>query len=326
LVDLVLRKFVVDWEWQREYCQYHLYELPTHLRVALISYLVTYTREGVSLRDLQTVLLPPPDVPEYLDDPALAPSAMNDSFRHLDLSGSLGRSLRLRDLSDLLVPPEHAPTDPQESWEDAPEQPPSHIPRPLLPNLTHLSLALDPTAGTTSTISWRHLLSFAAHLQGLTHLSLAFWPEPTLTPNAQLATVLSPQGRAIQYGGTGFYSHSLDDDWIEAVSILRRLSRSLYGLEYLDLTGCGAWYPALWASAGEGGEEMVDWVGAWGKVGVLVLFPGYELGGEAGVEETARYWEVVDSAKRVERHVRAQRKGRGRWLGVETCRRPGELG
>jgi hypothetical protein len=158
----------------------------------------------------------------------------------------------------------------------------------------------------------------------LTHLSLAFWPEPTLTPNAKLVSVVSPQtGGAVQYGGTGPYSHSLDDDWAEQVLVLRRLSRSLYGLEYLDLTGCGDWFPALWASAGEG--DTVDWTGAWGKIATLAMFPGYRLGEDAGLAETARYWEFVDYARRLERHVRTRRAGKGRFVTVETCRRPGEL-
>ncbi|KAL2262204.1 hypothetical protein VTK26DRAFT_2162 [Humicola hyalothermophila] len=363
LMDMALRRLVLDWEWQRTYCQYHLYELPTHLRVALISYLVTYAPEGVSLRDLQAVLLPPPDVPEYADDPDLAPSVVNESFRHLDLSGSLGRSLKLRELTDLLFPPQRDPADAhlQESW-DAPDPAADDTllvrSRPLLPNLTHLSLALSPqpVSGThhhhhhhqqqqqqQPRVSWRHLLALASHLPQLTHLSLAHWPEPTLTPNARLAAVVDPRtGRAIPYGGTGFYSHSLDGDWAEAVLLLRRLSRCLYGLEWLELTGCGAWFPALWGRAGGvGGEEgdgdgdgngdgdgdgvMVDWRGAWGKIDTLVLFPGYELEEGAGVADTATYWEIVDWARRVERHVRAQRAGKGRFITVETCKRPGEL-
>ena len=321
LMDMVLRRFALDWEWQRLYCQYHLYELPTRLRIALVVYLGTYAQEGVSLRDLQAVLLPPPDVPEYQNDPALAPSVMNESFSYLDVSGSVGRSLKLRELSDLLFPREAEDMGVQNSW-DEPEQAPANIPRALLPNLTHLSLALDPEC--PHAVSWRHLLAFATHLSGLTHLSLAFWPEPNLTPNAQLATVVSPQtGRAVQYGGTGPYSHSLDDDWEEQVLVLRRLSRSLYGLEYLDLTGCGAWFPALWATAGEG--DTVDWAGAWGKLATLVMYPGYQLREDAEPDETSRYWEFVDYAKRVGAHVRSRRAGKGRFLTVETCKRPGEL-
>ncbi|KAH6634557.1 hypothetical protein B0J18DRAFT_24043 [Chaetomium sp. MPI-SDFR-AT-0129] len=322
LIDMVLRRFVLDWEWQRTYCQYHLYELPTHLRVSLLIYLAMYTSEGVSLRDLQAVLLPPPDVPEYWEDPDLAPSTVNDDFHCLDLTGSIGRSIKLRELSTLLFPPNLEPIDPQDSW-DTPDQFSKDVPRSIVPNLTHLSLALDPASSPA--ISWRQLLSFATHLPGLTHLSLAFWPEPSLTPNAKLATVISPHtGGTLQYGGTGPYSHSLDGNWEEQVLVLRRLSKSLYGLEYLDLTGCGEWYPALWSSAGEG--DTVDWTGAWGKISTLEMYPGYTLKDDAEDAERARYWEMVDCTQQLERHIRASRAGKGRFITIETVKRSGPGG
>lgn len=347
LVDMVLRRFVFDWEWQRSYCRDYLYGLPTHLRVALLAYLVTHTRDGVSLADLQAVLLPPPDLgPPDQDEryPQIPPSIANGSFRHLDLSNSLGRSLRLRELSDLLFPPQPTSTAaPVDSWDSVADDdndddcggsnPTPSVPLPLLPNLTHLSLALCPDVAPSSLPSWRHLLSLATHLPNLTHLSLAFWPEPTLTPNARLATVVSPQtGRAVPYGGTGPYSHSLDNDWAEAVLVLRRLSRSLYGLEYLDVTGCASWAPALWATAsvvdGVGGEDegdAVNWAGAWGKIEKVVMYPGYRLREDAGVAETERYWSVVGHARTLERHVRAQREGKGRFFAVDTAKREVEV-
>ncbi|KAK4130205.1 hypothetical protein BT67DRAFT_430112 [Trichocladium antarcticum] len=337
---MALRKFALDWEWQREYCQYHLYELPTHLREALVSYLVTYANEGVSIRDLQALLLPPPDIPEYLNDPALAPSTMNDAFHHLDLSTCPGRSLKLRDLTDLLFPWQPhppAPPNPQESWDDEDDDKavPSPwvvpVPQALLPNLTHLSLALLPGPDIPPPVSWRHLLTLASRLPGLTHLSLAHWPHPTLTPNARRAAAaaaaaaagaasLSPLHHPGRLDGEG-----LAGDGADAVSVLRRLSRSLYGLEFLDVTGCGGWFSAFWAAddvagGGDGGdgEPGVDWVGAWGKVATVVMLPGFEIGQEAEASEAARYWEVVGWARRVERHVRAQRRGRGRGVVVET--------
>ncbi|KAL1841994.1 hypothetical protein VTJ49DRAFT_6237 [Mycothermus thermophilus] len=343
LLDMVLRRFATDWEWQRAYNHYHLYEIPTHLRVALVAYLAAHHPAGVSLRDLRAILLPPPDVPEYLQDPDLSPAIVNATFTHLDLSSSLLRSLRLKELTDFLSPPQPSVPEVQDSW-DAPD-PTLSLPPSILPNLTHLSLALDPSVPGTALISWRHLLTLASHLSGtLTHLSLAFWPEPSLTPRARatVAGVVSPvTGRTVAYGGTGPYSHSLDGDWSEQVLVLRRLSRALYGLEWLDLTGCGAWWRALWESvplvdalvdditgAGREGDgpsaTAVDWVGAWGKVTTLVMFPGYRLSEEAGAAERARYWEIVDHARRVERHVRACRAGKGRFLTVETCEREEE--
>lgn len=137
-----------------------------------------------------------------------------------------------------------------DSWEDssssspspppAPEGlPPAPLPSPpLFPNLTYLSLACCPQP------SWRSLLSpsLLENLAHLTHLDLAYWPQPSLTPNAALARVVGPAGD-VEYSATGMYSAS-DGDWSEATSILRRLGRSCRGLVWLGLEGC-RWIQAL---------------------------------------------------------------------------------
>lgn len=111
--------------------------------------------------------------------------------------------------------------------------------------------------------------------------------------------------------------------------MLRRLSRAWYRLEWLDLRGCGGWWEALWGVSrgpmgdldqdgvethGEGGEvgDRVDWRVDWGKVETVVLGLEEERGKFPvdGVEE------VVEKGKRLERHVRGVRKGRGRWFAV----------
>jgi len=97
--------------------------------------------------------------------------------------------------------------------------------------------------------------------------------------------------------------------------VLRRLSKSLYELEHLDLTGCGDWSEALFSSSG---HDSVDWVGDWGKITTVLLHPGYRLAEAAGVAEIAKYRDLVQSAERVERHITAKRAGRGRFITVET--------
>lgn len=322
-MDIVLRKLAEDWEFQRSYNRYYLYSLPNHLKVALITYLGIWYGNGVSSADLRAILLPCVD-DETQDDEEHDSSIANEDIAHLDLTGSLGRDLKLRELSDLLFPtaspksPHPIQTELQESW-DAPasQAASSAIPRPLLPNITHLSLAINPKHA--SAVSWRHLLSFAAHFPTLTHLSLAYWPEPSLTPNAKLASFVVASGtgssRTVQYGGTGPYSHSLDGDWSEAVLVLRRLSKSLYGLEWLDLTGCGAWATALMATVE---HDFVDWAGDWGKIGTVLLYPGYKLGADAGQSETEAYQKDVGLAAKLVRYVRGRRAGRGRPIDVET--------
>lgn len=319
-MDLVLRRFASDWEFLETYCQYYLYDMPTHIRIALVRCVSLHSGEGISISDLRSILLPPPIDPEDENPPVEDdPSSVNESFTHLDLTGSSGRSLKLRDLSDLLWPPQLESVDLPDSW-DAPDEESAAssasiagVPRPLLPNLTHLSLALDPEYPPS--ISWRHLLAFASRQTNLTHLSLAFWPEPNLTPNAKIASVVTREGRVIQYGGTGPYSHSLDNDWSEAVMVVSRLSRSLYELEYLDLTGCASWSPALWVSAD---HNTVDWVGYWGKISTILLYPGHQLPEDASIAETREYSQWREYATRLERHVRSRRAGQGRFITVET--------
>ncbi|CAK7264471.1 hypothetical protein SEPCBS119000_001003 [Sporothrix epigloea] len=368
LVDLVLRRIVQEWDVQKHYNQHYFIYIQGFLRAALITYLGQQSKDvtdkGVSIKDLRTLLLhpllpsteadsdPPLNQADEIadagketelsgtdDDPGggnlTVSSSPNEDFSYLDLTWSVGRSVSIRELSDLLFPQAAARLDVVDSW-DAPGRQVS-LPRPLLPNLTHLSLALVPEQSPSS-VSWRQLLSFASHLPMLTHLSLAYWPEPTLTPNAKLATVDSPLGRRFQYSGTGAYSHSLDNDWAEAVLLVRKLSKALYGLEYLDLTGCVSWLPALMHNVDNG---QVDWVGNWGKIKTLVvnygvaneydrlaeedlraaqaedqpeLLPGWSAALHLG--EVARRVNAASEARLVEDHIRQQRAGRGRFITV----------
>lgn len=312
LIDISLRSIAIDWEYQRVYNQYYLYSLPSHLRAALIAYLGVWHEPGVSLQDLKSLLLPPPADEGYGNEPPPSPSTLNGDIQHFDLTGALGRLLKLRELSDLLFPPVPGETRDslQDSW-DTPEQLPIHL--PLLPTLTHLSLSIDPQ--NSSSVSWKQLLAFSSHLPRLTHLSLAYWPEPSLTPNAKFASVVTASGRMVQYGGTNPYSHSLDGDWSEAISVLRRLSRNLYGLEYLDLTGCASWNQALTRTAE---HDFVDWSGHWGKITTLILRSGFSRPSDNRSAEADKYTETIMAGRRVERHIRSQRAGKGRWITVET--------
>ncbi|KAK0744115.1 hypothetical protein B0T18DRAFT_329791, partial [Schizothecium vesticola] len=309
LMDVVLKQFAVDWDFQREYNHYLLYDLPTHVRMSLVAYLSLLRPDGVSLDDLRVLLLPPQDD----SDPSssLHPTLANDTFTHLDLTNALAHpTLTLPSLSKFLFPPSPSPS-PQDSWDDDPPTLPA-LTTTLLPALTHLSLEILPSHSST-TASWRHLLAFVARAPHLTHLSLAYWPRPCLTPGAELAAVVGPHGREVAYSGTGPYSHTLDGDYSESILLLRRLSKALYSLEFLDLTGCGEWAAALWMSTtGEGGGECVDWVGDWGKVERVRLGPGYELGEGAGGEEREAWEGLVRVGRVLEREVRGRRRGRGR--------------
>jgi hypothetical protein len=122
----------------------------------------------------------------------------------------------------------------------------------------------------------------------------------------------SPYGKDIQYGGTNYYSHSLDDDFREAASILKRLANRTYNLEYLDLEGCADWLQALrWT-----GEEGIDWSSQWLKMKTLHIPCGYVLG------EDSEYWEVDKFTGDFRKMNLIQRFipraiGKGRWIEVE---------
>ncbi|CEI40314.1 hypothetical protein FVEN_g1758 [Fusarium venenatum] len=310
LIDIVLQKLAHEWDIHRMYNQYHLYFVPNHLKAALIRYVGITSQNGLSLSDLKIILLPPPDT--FGDDELDSPTASNLEVNYLDLSGSACRSIRLKDVSDLLFPvrDQEPAIELQESW-DVSEAIPSP-PRSLLPNLTHLSLALHPQHASSA--SWKHLLALSSKLTTLTHLSLAFWPDPCLTPRSRLATVSSQQGRRIPYGGTNLYSHAIDHDWSEALLVLRTLSRNLYSLEFLDLTGCCSWFHALMA---ETGHDFVNWADHWGKITELHLYAGWTPGPSTLQSEKEKVIEAVQTARNVEKHIRTMRAGKGRFIVVE---------
>ncbi|KAH8681364.1 hypothetical protein BX600DRAFT_446377 [Xylariales sp. PMI_506] len=315
-IDILLRRIAATWQTQKQLERFYLYTLPSRVRCALLYYLTKSCQPGVTITDLELILSGPADSEfvEYgLDKPDIG--GLNKDIVDLDLSYSIGQTVSLKSLSDLLFPADAPAEDEvQDSW-DAPEL--LRGPSSLLPGLTRLSLAIAP--GYAQAAPWRQLLSLSTKLSTLTHLNLSFWPTPSTTPNALFAKVVSPvTGRATSYGGTNLYSHALDDDWSEAISILKRLSKALYSLEYLDLTGCADWSPALWKEAdGDFTTVLVDWVGDWGKVTTLRLGAGV-VSDLDSAPDISRHLECKRAALRLERHIREQRAGRGRFISVDA--------
>ncbi|KAK6430893.1 hypothetical protein LTR95_012947 [Oleoguttula sp. CCFEE 5521] len=169
-----------------------------------------------------------------------------DAVATLDLAGLIGHSnLILTRLTRLLSNhrTSQAVSDIAiESWDasEASDTLQSQIvtPSPFL-NLTRLCLSHPP-----SNALWRDLLSLTRQTPKLTHLSLAYWPRPTLTPNLVTTTVTTRTGQEVHAGGSHFYS-DLDHDLAEPASLLRLLSHNLLQLKWLDLEGCTQWLPAL---------------------------------------------------------------------------------
>ncbi|KAA8564298.1 hypothetical protein EYC84_011242 [Monilinia fructicola] len=213
----------------------------------------------------------------------------NDDFFRLDLGGSIGRSISLKQLSTLL-------TTTTINKETIPRSLPA-----IIPHLTHLSLSHPP-----STISWPRLLALTPHLKTLTHLSLAYWPLPSLTPNSSTTFFESPIAgrRDIQYGASNMYSRTLDGDFSESALVLKKLANGVYGLEYLDLEGCIEWILALEDANG------VDWGNQWRRLSTLIL--------RSGMRRDVLDSEMPDFEAWSEKEKHVYRKGISDGLSVET--------
>lgn len=179
-----------------------------------------------------------------------------------------------------------------ESWEEAAEE--TAVVQPVLaaklqiPHFTNLSRLSLAHPGQWA--SWPDLLRLSPHLSKISHLSLAYWPRPSTTPNASTTSMVSNH-TSVALGGSHFYS-DLDDDWHEAANILRRFSINTYSLQWLDLEGCN-WLKALsWrsgfvpSSPTPGGQESEawqiqsmspgpDWNDAWRRIVYLNVFQGW---------------------------------------------------
>lgn len=318
LRDMCLRTMAREWEFVQEYEKNNLVDLPVGLRMRLLSNISIYgPDDGIGFEGLRNLLLPPPpnlaDESDYEDFDA---GRVNNEFFRLDISGAMGNSLSFKQLAELLQKPSAATSDLEErSWEENLSLGTLSAP---IPHLTHLSLSHP-----AQTVSWKSLLAFSKHIPTLTHLSLAFWPVPSLAPNAKTAVVQSRYGRDVQYGGTNYYSHSLDNDFREASEMLRRLAGRLYGLEYLDLSGCADWLRALRWGAGSGDDRGIDWGGQWLKLRTLKIYSGIVL------EEESEYCDLVQFIQAYKEAVATEEmlgwwmresKGKGRrmnWIEVQ---------
>ena len=257
LVHTALKTLAMNWDWHVHYDQYYLATIPVRCKEALLWYIACYSPAGTDKAGLALL---------FLNDTELEDATGVDELTHLDLSTSLGHRLKLKQLKDLLggkktVSAREESSDVvPESW-DTPDllDIPSSLPR--FHSLTHLSLSHPNNAAT-----WKGLLDVAPDLITITHLSLAYWPTPTISPNSATAYRMTPQGN-VNFGASSFYS-AFDNDWTEAASILRRLSKSTYCLKWLDLTGCFPWVQAL-------KYDLIDWCGAWRALETIKIGQGY---------------------------------------------------
>jgi hypothetical protein len=228
-------------------------ELPLRLRTRLLSY-VGFYGPAIST-DVLEALLGGDDAVTYLDLAGLV------GHSNLSLSRIVKFSKKALPKSDF-VPLKETILDSWDQDDTLEAALAQSLPVSRFAQLSYLSLSHPPSG-----ISWRDLLSLSKQTPALTHLSLAFWPRPTLTPNLTTATVSSQHSPDVTAGGSHFYS-GLDQDMSEPASILRQLSSSLLCLQWLDLEGCAEWIPALAAHSGSslptipGTEAFAD---GWSK-------------------------------------------------------------
>ena len=270
LLELTLRRIATDWDFHTQYDQYYLATLPVRYRELLLRYIALLSPHGIDCSSLEAL---------FWDETELEDATGAEDLIRLDVSTSIGRSLSLKELKTFFTLPlvpqlgdsSTKTPDDLSTADNVPEEWDTKIPTcPSLPrfhSITHLSLAHPP-----SNISWSTLLStLLPHPpQALTHLSLAFWPFPTLTPNSLTAYTTTPMG-PVQAGGSGFYS-IYDSNWTECASIMRRVAKFTSGLQWLDLTGCWPWIEAL--ASGGADDNAFDWAVLWTRLDTLCIGQG----------------------------------------------------
>jgi hypothetical protein len=392
LQHIILKSMASNLDWHIEYDSIYLTRLPVRLKQTLLSYIGIYGCTEAERSSENNLMRRARRLPvaehtlQYLfgEDPELSTELdVQDESQEvtgLDLAGLLGYASSTKNLFKTLSKSERVsksdaaqqkPDETPDSWDLAAVDQrlllaltDSRLDKPIagprFMNLARLSLSLSGVADPLRLgPTWRDLLALAPHLSRLSFLSLAYWPTPTLTPHAAktysiLKNPISASIPGVSYGGSNMYT-SMDGEWAEAAGLLRRLSRELYCLQWLDLTGCGEWFNALLV------DGSAEWNQAWRGVEYLGLEVGWvpvrpeeemapcplpSIGEQATHDseeaethrdwdnrierkryyyrrEAERYKEVYATAQSIAVHVRTMRKGKGgKWITVELGKSP----
>ncbi|KAF3482757.1 tafazzin [Arthroderma uncinatum] len=338
LLHTTLRTMATHWDWHLLYDGTFLSTLPMHIRQLLLTYISVYTDHpsmGVSMKGLE---------PLFTTHDQESSSNDRAEVTRLDLGFSLGYWLNIKQLSRELkgnIPMDKEKAPVPASWEEEADletttPAPGQLDFAAMNNLRYLSLA----SPAPDAASWVSLLKLLPHLPTLTHLSLAYWPVPTLKPNSLTASVSHAKHKQLtfQYGGSDTYS-SYENNWVEASIVLAKLSRTTYSLRWLDLEGCLEWIPALcWDGVDIYGKthEVTgpEWNGSWRGVEWIELGPGWgpessaqdNITVKSGGEDTEpqqhdpqKELELLEDAseriKAVGKRIQMiRREGRGKWI------------
>ena len=312
LAHLALKSLAMNWDLLRDYEQYNVPTLPVRLKSCLLTYLALFGPEdAMDLPTLRWIFsedlgrynedlirldltglfweeLTISDVSRFLSHPTSNRASFEKNFSTLQIksesgSGPAGNLTKENSLPGSEHTSQQSDDEKVEAtWEDEVDNGTAVLPLQVaaamsFPNLTHLSLA---NAGNYA--SWAQLLEVSTHLAKVTHLSLANWPTPSMTPNSKTAFI-HHRHRDIAVGGSHLYS-AMDSDWHEAANILRRLSHKTYGLTWLDLEGCNEWLPALaWQETG----ANTRWTNRSPQFGQANFSTG-----PTDVETEAAFWEA----------------------------------
>lgn len=278
LQHTVLKNMALNWDWHLICDHVYLSELPTRVKMILLSYIGSYTNHPsmqVGMSGLK---------PLFMDVDEDGVVDAHPDVTRLDLSCALGRWFSLKRFKSELASSNQPATESPEvplSWDQEPLHNPPFVASPIISqpsrfkNLTYLSLA-NPTPNGAN---WNSLIKLMTSLSTLTHLSLAYWPPPT-TSSASPASLpnVVPLSASSSTKASSF-------DRNEAASVLRRLCKTTYCLKWLDLEGCSEWISALAPNAeGEDTSSQFcpEWNGSWRGIEWLGLGPGWfpDLSGE----------------------------------------------
>ena len=265
LAYMCLKGLVQTWSDKSEDEKQDYVMLYPHLKEALLSFAGICETHSPAAQMLQYLF---PSSDQVCDDPNR--STDREQELSFDLNNTINSTFSMKQVGRKLVTRARPTTvfrqcqeredDMIDSWDSIPEAhqialsspgvPVRSIrPRLIFPSLKSLSLAIRPE--NSQYASWAELLEIVDALATLESLSLAWWPKPSYVRYFHQTSSIrrgpasvSPMNRMFALIPDASGVRGTDQEWEEATRILRTLSRSLYCLKKLNVTGCYPWLAA----------------------------------------------------------------------------------